>query len=874
MSRLRRIANLFSRSRVERDIDAELISHIQMRIEDNLAAGMAPDEARRDALLRFGNCTAIKEHAVGIDTALLLDSIWSDIAYACRQFVKNSGFALTAVLVLALGISASVAIFAFVDAVLIRPLPYANPSRLVGLYESTPLGPRFHLSYLDYLDWQGMNRVFTSLEGFDNNPAALQTLDGVERVDSALVGAGFFRMLGVNPILGRDFRPGEDTMSAARTVILSYSAWQKRFGGRQDVLGKTVTLDDTTSVVVGILPQGFQFAPAGAAEFWMPFHNSLKPEDRGGHGMIAFARLKDGVSIEAASANMSAIAAQLAKQYPDADEGRGATVLPLTEIIVGSLRPTLLLLLSGAVLLLLIACVNVSGLLLIRFQSRQREIAVRGALGATPARLIRQFATEAIVLTAAGSVLGLAAAFGTVRLLRHLLPPNMIAAMPYLDGLGLNSHVLFFAIAIALACTILLALIAILRAPLSNLRPGLTEGGRGTAATVWRHLGANLVVLELCTATILLVAAGLLTKSFYKLLHTDIGLQPDHLASLRMWAPTGLTKDEQLIALARRVITEMSHLPGVQSAAIARQIPIADVARGATTFQIIGRPHDANNDVNSREVSAGFFSTIRARLLRGRWFAETDDAAHPRVAIVNHSFAQKYFPGEDAVGKLIRFEDSQAPTQLIGVIENMKEGSLDSDVQPAIYTPFNQSPGPSYYVVVRTVQPPETILPSLQQTIHQIDRNILIISTETMDDRIGNLQATWLHRSSAWLVGGFAATALLLAVVGLYGVIAYSVSQRTREIGVRIALGAQRGTVYRLILTEAGRLIAIGIGAGLMGAIGAAMLISKLLYGTRPWDAVTLASVAIILAIFATLASFIPARRAARVQPTEALRSE
>jgi len=874
MSRLRRIANLFSRSRIEHEIDAELLSHIQLRIDDNLAAGMSPEDARRDALLRFGNRAVIKESAVGMDAALILDSIWSDIAYACRQFVKNPGFAITAILVLALGICASVAIFAFVDAVLIRPLPYANPSRLVGLYESTPLGPRFHLSYLDYLDWKQMNHVFADLEGFDNNPAALHTPDGAQSVDTAEIGAGFFRMLGIAPILGRDFRSGEDTMDAPRTVILSYSAWQKRFGGRQDILGQTVTLDDTASVVVGVLPQGFQFAPAGAAEFWMPMHHSLKPDDRGGHGMTAFARLKDGVSFETASANMSAIAARLAKQYPDADEGRGATVVPLTEIVIGSLRPTLLLLLCGAALLLLIACVNVSGLLLVRFQSRQREISVRGALGATPARLIRQFATEAIVLTTAGTSLGLASGFATIRLLRQLVPRNMLEAMPYLNGPGLNPHVLLFAIAIALASAALLSLIAVLRAPLSNLRPGLTENGRGVASTVWRHLGANLVILELCTATILLVAAGLLTKSFYKLLHTDLGLEPGHLAALRMWAPTTVSKDPQIVALGRRVISEVSRLPGVQSVALAHQIPIADVARGATTFQIVGRPHNANNDVNGRWVSAGFFNTIQARLASGRWFSETDDASHPHVAIINQALAQKYFPGEDAVGKLISFDDSQPHTQIVGVVENLREGSLDSNVQPAIYTPFDQTPDPGFYVVVRTAQPPQAILTSLEDTIHRIDRNILILSTETMEDRIGNLQSTWLHRSSAWLVGGFAAIALLLVVVGLYGVIAYSVSQRTREIGVRMALGARRSTVYRLILTEAGRLIAIGIGAGLAGAIAAAMLMSKLLYGTRPWDGITLAAVAIILAASAALASFIPARRASRVQPIEALRSE
>jgi macrolide transport system ATP-binding/permease protein len=876
MPLLRRAWNLLSRSRVDREIDLELASHIEMRMEDNLAAGMTPEDARRDALLRFGNRTATKERVVNMDLVPLLASIWSDVSYTSRQLVRNPGFALTAILVLTLGICASVAIFAFVDAVLITPLPYKNPSRLVGLFESTPLGPRFHLSHLDYLDWKKLNHVFTSVEAFDQRTLALKTATGVQRTEGATVGAGFFRLLGITPVLGRDFRPGEDTAGAPRTVILTYSAWEKRFGKQQDVLGKSVILNDTPIVIVGVLPQWFQFAPAGPAEFWMPLQFSPKPEERGEHGMLAFGRLRDGVSLREASADMSTIAQQLAKQYPDADEGRGATVVPLTELVVGSLRPTLLLLLSGAALLLLIACVNVSGLLLVRLQSRQRELAVRGALGASCARLMRQLTTETVVLTLAGTSLGIGAAYGAIQLLRQLIPLDMLDTMPYLKGLGLNAHVLLFAAAIGLACTLLLSLIAIARAPLSNLRSGLTASGRGAAGTVWRHLGANMVVVELCTAMVLLVGAGLLCKSFYKLLHTEIGLQPDHLAVVRMWAPPArYRKDEQIIALARQVVDEVRHLPGVESVAVAHQIPLANLAGGSSTFEIIGSPkRHENNEANSREVSSSYFTTLRARLFAGRWFAETDDASKPRVAIVNRIFAQKYFSGENPLGKSIRFDASQPPIEVVGIVDNINEGPPDTDVQPALYTPFNQSPDAGFFVIVRTAQTPTAILTALEETLHRVDPNILTVGAETMEGRIHNLQSTWLRRSSAWLSGGFAAVALLLGVVGLYGVIAYSVSQRTREIGVRIALGAQRGSVYRLILAEAGRLIAAGIGIGLLAAIGTATLMSKLLFHTQPWDADTLVVVATVLAISAISASFLPARRAAAVEPTEALRAE
>jgi macrolide transport system ATP-binding/permease protein len=876
MPLLRRVLNLFSRSRVDREIDAELKSHIEMRTEDNIAAGMRPEDARRDALLRFGNRTAMKERVAGMDAALLLESVCSDVSYACRQLVKNPGFAGTAIVVLTLGVCASVAIFAFVDAMLIKPLPYREPSRLVGLFESTPLGPRYHLSYLDYLDWKRMNHAFASVEAYDVNPVALKTATGVQRVDGAIVGAGFFRLLGIAPVLGRDFRAGEDRVGAPGIVLLSYSAWQSRFGKQKDILGKTVTLDGGTHVIVGVLPQEFSFAPAGAAEFWMPMQASEKPDDRGEHGILAFARLRNDVSLQTASAEMSAIAQQLAKQYPDADEGRGATVIPLTAVVVGNLRPTLWLLLSGAALLLLMACINVSGLLLVRFQSRQREIAVRGALGASRARLMRQLTTEAVMLTMLSSGMGIAAAYGTIHLLKKLLPVSLLQAMPYLDGLGLNTHVLLFAGTIALACSLLLTLIAVLRSPLSSLRPGLNEGGRGAAGTIWRRLGANLVVLELCTAMILLAGAGLLCKSFYKLLHTGIGLEPDHLATLRMWAPPSrYPKNEQLIALAHRVMDDVKHLPGVQSVAVAHQIPIANIAGGNTTFQIIGRQNkQQGNEAHGRQVSANYFATIQARLLRGRWFSETDDNSKPHVTIVNRTFAQKYFAGEDPLGKVIRYDESQPPIEIVGIVDDLKEGSLDSEVQPALYTPFDQGPDSTFFVVARTAQAPQAVLPLLEETVHQVDPDILTINAETMEDRIDHLQSTYLHRSSAWLVAGFAVVALFLGVVGLYGVIAYSVSQRTREIGVRIALGAQRGSVYRLVLTEAGWLIAIGIAAGLAGAIGAGTLMGKMLYGTQPWDGATLAGVAVVLAIAALTASYIPARRAAAVEPVVALRTE
>ena len=877
MSMLRRVRNLFSRSRLDREIEMELAAHIEMCIHDNIADGMTPDEARRDAIVRFGSRAATKERVADMDTALFVESVAADFAYGFRQLRKNPGFAVTAIGVLTLGICASISIFAFVDATLIKPLPYRDPSQLVGLFESNPLGPRFHLSYLDYLDWKKMNHVFSWVEAYDNDPVALKTANGVQRADGAVVGAGFFRMLGVSPILGRDFYAGEDTLNAPRTVILSYSAWEKRFGGRQDVVGQTLTLDGTSTTIVGVLPRDFYFGPVGAAEFWMPIHESLNPELRGEHGILALARLKDGVRLETAGAEIGKIAQQLAAQYPDSDGGRGGIVVPLIEMIVGSVRPTLWLLLSAALLLLLLATINVSGLLLLRFQARQQEIALRSALGASHARLVLQFTVEAVALTTISGIAGICAAFSVIHFLRKLIPHNFLAAMPYLNMLGLSAHVLFFAALVCLACLVVFALIGVLRLPSASLRRGLAEGGRAAAGTVWQRVGANLVVVELCTATMLMVGAGLLAKSLYQLMHTETGLKPDHLATLRLWAPPSkYSKDDQRAALARHIIADVSRLPGVQSAAVVHGLPIANVAGGSTTFELLAgdESKQQDNEAIGRPVSVAYFTTIGARLLQGRWFSDADGPSRPLVAIVNRTFARKYYAGKNVIGKHFRFDASQPPIEIVGVVDDLREGSLDSEVPAAIYTPFDQAPDTTFTIVARTASSPQNLLPALEKTIQQIDSGILAMDAETMEDRIQNLQSSYLHRSSAWLSGGFAAIALLLSVVGLYGVIAYSVSQRTREIGVRMALGAPRDSIYGLILKQGSRLIGTGIAAGLVCALGSATLMGKLLFHTQPWDSLTFLGVAVLLSVSAVAACLIPAHRAAGVEPIAALRSE
>jgi predicted permease len=873
----KKLSILFGRRHFGSDLDEEMAFHREQAEKEFLAAGMTAEAARYAAMRQFGNATRVKERSHEM-VGFKAETVVQDLKFALRQLRKNPGFAATAILILALGIGASVAIFAFVDAALIKPLPYADPTRLVSVDESSAGFERNNLSYMDYLDWKRMNTVFTSMEVYDGTGYAISTPAGAEPVPGMRVSAGFFQTLGIRPMLGRDFRTGEDVTGAAPVVMLSYRTWQRRYGSRSDVVGQSVNLSGVEHTIVGVLPAEFQFAPRDNAEFWEPLQPTHECEKRRScHSLDGLGRLKDGVTVRSALAEMKSIAAQLEKQYPDSNRGNSASVIPLSEAIVGDIRPILRVLLGGAVLLLFIACVNVSSLLLVRAESRRREIAVRGALGASRARLTRQFITEGLTLVAAGTAGGLALAYGGMKVLTGLISKNMMIGMPFLRGLGLNTHVLLFAACLGAISGALFSATPILHFRFSRMRDGLTEGGRGSAGNLWRRIGANLVVVELATAVVLLTGAGLLGKSLYKLLHVDVGFQSDHLAMINVGLPdSAYSKDAQVVAFARQAIERVSNLPGVDSAAITSVPPVACNCN-TDWVRFVGKPYNGiHNEVNERDVSASFFPTLHTKLLRGRYFRDDEDGSKPMVVVINESFAKKYFPGEDPIGK--RMGDTKLTPksirEIVGVVADFKDAGLDQEQWPAEYLHFNQSTDTYFSMIVRTRQEEQTILPLLAATIHKVSPDAAVEEASTMTDQINNSQTAYIHRSAAYLVGGFAALALVLGVVGLYGVIAYSVSQRTREIGVRMALGAQRSSVYQLVLGEAGRLIVVGVVVGLAGSVGAAMLMSKLLFGVQAWDAETLAGVAVVLAASAMLASYFPARRAASVNPTEALRAE
>ncbi len=873
-----RVRSLISRAHVERELDEELQYHLDREIEEYAAAGMSPSEARRAALRSIYGLDQRKEECRDMRGLNLIDNLRKDLGFAIRQLRKNPGFTCTAIFVLALGMCASLSILAFVDAALIKPLPYRDPARLVAVYETNAMFPLSNLSYPDYLDWKERNRVFRSLDIYQSRGFRMDTSAGAQPARGARVSDGFFRTLGVAPVLGRDFYPGEDLASAPRTTLLSYGAWQEQFGGKRDVLGQAVTLDGDSYVVVGVLPREFHFAPVGRPAFWVPFRAS-SPCDlrRSCHGIYGVARLRDGVSVQTARGNVKAVASQLEKEYPGSNRDQGADLTLLSEGIVGDIRPILMVLLSGAGLLLLIAAVNVAGLLLVRSESRQREIAVRTALGASSARLMGQFATEALVLAATGGALGLASASWAIKLLQGLISDDFLARLPFLEGLALNGRVVATGIAIAGMAAVLLSLPPSLRIWSPELRSGLAEATRGSAGTVWRRLGSRLVVLELATAMVLLAGAGLLGQSLYRLLRVELGVRPDHLATLEVYAPRETYgKDPQAIALARLATGRVQDLPGVKSVGIVENGAPLSGNGNTTWFHVAGRPwHGEHNDVPERDVSPAYFTTLGATLVRGRYFNDSDNAAGPRLGIVNRAFARRYFPDEDAVGKQI-VEHGTPPTniQVIGIVDDIREGPLDSAIPPVLYRPFDQSPDNYFSLVVRTSQDERPLLPLLAATIRKIDPAIIPLKGMTMTARIQESPSAYLHRSLAWLVGGFAAMALLLGVVGLYGVVAYSVSQRKREIGIRIALGAQPRSIYELILRDAGRLIGFGIAIGVGCSVGAAGLMRGLLFGIRSWDVPTLGAVACVLGMAALTASIIPAHRAASVNPVDSLRAE
>jgi predicted permease len=877
LTRLRlRLRSLFRSAQVERELDEELGYHRERAIEEGVAAGLGAREARLAAERILGPTARSMEECRDARGLGLVEHRIQDLRFALRQLRRHPAFAATAVLTLALGLGASVALFGFVDAALLKPLPYADPSRLVTAFGAREPGgrsqTRSNVSYQDFRDWRARNRAFAALGAYDVRTGfTLSTPEGPERVPGLSVTAGFFETLGVTPALGRTFRADEEGPDAPAAVMLAYGAWQSRFGGNPDVLGTTLPLQGEPHVVIGVLPRDFHFTLAADVDFWTAIRGQQYCWGaRACSSLEAIGRLGPGVSRLAAAEGLAATLRQLRAEHPDVHKDpEVARLTPLADVMFGEVRPVLLALASGAALLFVVACINVVSLLLARSEGRGREIGVRHALGASSARLVQQFATEALVLTALGGLLGLALAAGGMWFLQGLLSADMLSRMPYLKGIGLSLRSGAFAVLLALVAAAAFTLTPMLRVKPRERLARLQANARGSSGTAWRSLGSRLVTAELAIAVVLLVSAGLLARSLERLLHVDIGLNARRLALLGVQPDPSDTQQPPGL-LAQQVAARVAALPQVESVSYSDRAPLA---LGLAPTSVIHREGADDRGLEThpvRRIGAGYFATLQARLRRGREFSVEEVAGVRRVVVLNETAAQRYLPGDDPIGKAIVVGALPA-REVVGVVADIKDGSLETPATPAAYVPFDQS---GFGLVVRTAGDAGDAFPTLAAAIREVRPGLLVHGQTTMESRLDQLPSARRQRSSAGLAAAFAAIAFVLGVVGLYGVVAYSVGQRTREIGVRMALGARRGAVYRLVLGEAAWLVGSGTIAGLVCAVAAATLMRGLLFGVAAWDAPTLATAAAVLAAAAFLASYVPARRAASVNPIEVLRAD
>jgi predicted permease len=809
-----------------------------------------------------------------------MENLLQDFRYALRVLFHSPRFAATAVVTLTLGLAANVAIFSFVDAALIRPLPYRDAGRLFEVYEtrSMEVNSQFEASYPDFLDWRSQNQVFESLAGYSQNQVLLRGAGNPEVLSSAVVTDNFFSMLGTAPAAGRDFHPGEDLASAPRTALLSYAWWQKHFGGRQDVIGRTLNIDGDPTTIIGVLPADFHFAPVGDPDLWLTTHAEQDMLTRRNlHWLSVVGKLKPGVTAKNAAIAMNLVAERLEQQYPQSNHELRTAIVPINDVIMGQIRPILLVLQSAVVLLLLIACANVANLLLARSVARRKEMAIRTALGASRLRLMALVLTEGLVLSFIGGALGLILAHWTIKGFIGLIPSATLDNMPYLKHMGIDGGVMAFALGLVVATGIVFALAPALHASRSDVQMALKDGARASHNSAWRKFASGLVISEVAMAMMLLVGSGLLVKSLYRLLRVDPGFEQSNLLGLGVAVPAAhYPQPEQRIAVHKDLIARIRALPGVESVGSASMLPVSN-GGNTNMVRIEGQPSTAEGrEANSRTVDQYYFQTLRAQLLQGRWFNDDDNLSAPQRVIVNQTFADLFLTGLDPLAHqvVLTFSPKEKPRQIIGVVRDVREGPLDSPVRPAIYFPMDQNPRTFVNLAVRTAYRPESAITAVLSVIHQIDPDSVTLGIQTMDDRIRRSPAAFLHRYPAWLATVFAALALLLGSIGLYGLVAYSVSQRTQEIGIRMALGAQRRNVLTLVLTQGLRLIVPGVLIGTVAAFIGGYLLRSQLFAVSAADPLIFAVVTIALAAVTLFACYIPARQAARVDPMVALRYE
>jgi putative ABC transport system permease protein len=802
--------------------------------------------------------------------------MFQDLRYALRTFVRAPAFALIAVATLALGIGANTAIFSVVDAVLLRPLAYPDSDAIMYIQQTRPRGGAGNWSYPDLADIRGQARSFSDLAAYHGDAVILTGQGEPARLDAMTTSANFFRLLQVTPALGRGFAPDEDQVGKNRVALLTNATWHKRFAADPAVVGRTVTFDDTPYIVIGVLPPDFTFADIGRGdpEVFMPIP---RPFDTGlmasrtAHYLTAIARLAPGTTPAQAQADVSTIAARLSVMYPDADAERGVRIAPLHQELVKELRPALLLLLGAVGFVLLIACANVANILLARATVRERELAIRFALGASRGRVLRQLLTESVVLAVVGGALGVVLALWSLDALRSVLPEDLLR----IHALGIDGRVLGFTAAVSIATGLVFGLLPALHATAGSPSDALQEGGRGSASGTHARARNVLVAAEIAVALLLLVGAGVTLRSFLNLSHTDPGFNPRDLITSEVALPDARYAENAKVAAFYRALKErVASLPGVQAAALGIGLPFS-AANISLRFTVVGQPAPApghDNVATFRAVNADYFKTLEIPVLHGRTFTDVEDRLKgPPVLVISQTFARRYFPNGDAVGQhlAVGFQELKEPLEVIGIVGDTRGEGLDQEPQPEMYAPFAATTFPYIQIAARTTAS-VGFASALKAQVAAIDAEQPLGEVKTMTASIGDSMAK--ERLSALLLGIFGAVALALALIGVYGVMSYTVTQRRHEIGIRMALGARPGDVTRMVVRRGLTLAAIGGAVGIVGALALGRLMSGMLFGVSAADPITFVVTFALLVGVAALASWLPARRAAKVDPMVALR--
>ncbi|MDB4915445.1 MAG: Permease [Gemmatimonadetes bacterium] len=892
--RFRRLFRLDRGARdVQQDVDTELLFHFDMAINDLIAAGRTPGDARTEAERRFGDLERTRRGLMMIDgervnserRAEWWSSVALDMRYAVRKLVHSPGFTVVAVATLALAIGSTTAVFSIVNGVLLNPLPFRDPDRLVRVASMGKAGNATSMSYLDFMDYRAQSKLVPAMAAFINSTRNL-TINGGTPVllNAATASANYFDVIGVHPKLGREFAPGDDKQGSAPIVVLGEGFWRTTFGGDSGVVGRTIQVDGKPYTVVGVAPSSINFPRHMDAWFpLVPSKDDLDPPNRGAHYLLGLGRLAAGATPEAASAEINAIAKRLQEQYPQTNANFRGMAAPLREAIVGDVHAPLYVMLACVGLVLLMACANVANLLLIRATGRESEIAVRVAMGASRAQIMRQLVTESVVLSLAGAAVGTAFAAWVVAMVRAYGP----VSVPRLDEVTIDGRVLAFTALVSIATGVIFGLVPAIHAAKTDLAQMLREsmrgsnGRRGTQGT-----RSALVVTEMALAVVLLVGAGLLGRSFVRLMRVDPGYDPEHVVTMSFSLPGAKYPwDAEIIAFGNSLVEQLRSLPGTQNAAVVYGRPLSDDGM-RITFHRADEPEGQpgrRTTADIRIVSAGLFPTLGMRMLEGRNFIETDRVNSPPVIVVSEHFARKFFPHESAIGKSLtigygwqrsanKADTARAGGQIIGVVGDIKAQGASRDALETIYLPFTQTPSTGLSVVIRSTLPPAQVITLAKARLREIDRDLPVFDAMPMTRALSDSVAQ--PRFYAILLASFAGIALLLATIGIYGVISYAVSQRTRELGIRIALGASRRDVTRLVVGQGIVLTSIGVVAGLAGAFWLTRFLAALLFGIGAVDAPTFAAVATGLLGVACLASWIPARRAASVDPLIAMRAE